>query len=176
MREKISPKLKMGTVPVLCANKKGSPKAAFPQADRRRLLGGLGRALAGITLLELVDASGGIHDLLLARVERMGFGRDLDLVDRILLAVFPLDGFVGRDRGAGHEAEVAARVEENNFAVIGVNAVFHCHRLVGGHKLQRALKNDIIRENANESKGLLPNVVVAQALEQTGFFTPSSWS
>src|SRR3954470_998083 len=114
-------------------NKKGSPEAAFLAVARGALLGGLGRTLAGVALLELVHAAGGVHDLLLARVERVGFGRDLDLVDRILLAVLPGDRLVGRDRRAGDETEVAARVEEHDFAVIGVDAVFHgSSRLVGG--------------------------------------------
>src|SRR6185437_5115738 len=73
--------------------------------------------------------------LLLAGVERVRLRGDLDLVDRILLAVLPLDRFVGRDRRAGHEAEIAAGVEKHDLAVVGVDAVFHGVRLVGGHGL-----------------------------------------
>ncbi|MNC89436.1 hypothetical protein D3C83_53720 [compost metagenome] len=64
----------------------------------------------------------------------MGLGRDLDLVDRILLAVLPLDGLVRRHCGAGDEAKVAAGIEEHDLAVVRVDAVFHgfCRR-VGGH-------------------------------------------
>src|SRR3954468_24426173 len=115
-------------------NKKAARGLPFvARSIRTELLGRLRGAFAGVALLELVHAAGGVHDLLLARVERVGFGRDLDLVDRILLAVLPGDGLVGRDRRAGDEAEVAARVEEHDFAVIGVDAVFHGYaRLVGG--------------------------------------------
>src|SRR6476620_2672124 len=100
---------------------KTTKKAArgLPFAVKRdNLLGGLGRAFAGIALLELVHAAGGIDDLLLARVERVRFGRDLDLVDRILLAVLPGDGLVRGDGGARHETEVAAGIQENDFAII----------------------------------------------------------
>src|SRR3954465_6366572 len=99
-------------------NKKGSPEAAFLAVARGALLGGLGRTLAGVALLELVHATGGIHDLLLARVEGMGLGRNLDLVDRILLAVLPRDGLVGRHGGARDEAEIAAGIEEYDLAVV----------------------------------------------------------
>src|ERR1043165_3855766 len=73
-----SPQLKQKRQPSGCLSR-----------DRRRpaLLGGLGRALAGVALLELVHAPGGVDDLLLAGVERVGLRRDLDLVDRILLAI-----------------------------------------------------------------------------------------
>src|SRR5690348_15457418 len=151
-----------------------------------RLFGGLGRALAGVALLELVDASGGIHDLLLAGVERVRLRGNLDLVDRIFLAVLPLDGLVGRDRRAGDESEIAAGVEENDLAVIGVDAVFHGFRLVGGalelknwsrqrtrNEPARARESTIIREKMNESKGLLQTLVGVQTLERTGFFGPN---
>ena len=100
----------------------------------------------------------------------MGLGRDLDLVDRILLAVLPLDGLVGRDRGTGYESEIAARVEEHDFAVIGVDAVFHDLRLVVGTNSNSARESVIIPENMNESKGLLLSIVECQTLERTGFF------
>src|SRR6266852_9450370 len=105
--------------------KKAAPGLPFRASVVPRLLGGLRGALAGIAFLELVHAAGGIDDLLLAGVEGMRLGGNLDLVDRIFLAVLPLDGLVGRDRGARHEAEIAAGVEEHDLAVIGVDAVFH---------------------------------------------------
>src|SRR5260221_7044053 len=149
---------------------KRQPEAAFLRERAKRLLGGLRRALARVALLELVDAPGGVHDLLLAGVEGMRLGRDLDLVDRILLAVLPLDGLVGRDRGTGHEAEIATGVEEHDFAVIGVEPVVHELRLVVGANSNSARETVIIPENMNESKGLLPSLVECQTLERTGFF------
>src|SRR5258708_19757769 len=99
----------------------------------------------------------------------MRLGRDLDLVDRILLGVLPLDGLVGRDRGTGHEAEIATGVEEHDFAVIGVDAVFHDLRLVVGANSNSARETVIIPENMNESKGLLPSLVECQTLKRTAF-------
>src|SRR5258708_2317492 len=149
---------------------KKQPEAAFLRERAKRLLRGLRPALAPVALLELVDAPGGVHHLLLAGVGGMRLGRDLDLVDRILLAVLPLDGLVGRDRGTGHEAEIATGVEEHDFAGIGVDAVFHDLRLVVGANSNSARETVIIPENMNESKGLLPSLVECQTLERTGFF------
>ena len=58
--------LELGSDPA--PNKKAAGRLPFSLAPAS-LLGGLRRALAGIALLELVDATGGVHDLLLARVE-----------------------------------------------------------------------------------------------------------
>src|SRR5882724_1205963 len=79
-------------------NKKGSLDGCLPCSMKATSAGRFGRALAGIALLELVDAAGRVDDLLFAGIEGMGLGGDLDLVDRILLPVLPFDGFVGRDR------------------------------------------------------------------------------
>src|SRR3546814_10036695 len=49
------------------------------------------RVLLRVTLAELVDAAAGIHDLVLARVERVRGRRHVDLDQRVLVAVFPLD-------------------------------------------------------------------------------------
>src|SRR5512139_1198462 len=87
---------------------KKAAEAAFPVWASGRLLGartsrgnGSGRRgrLAGVALLELVG--------------------------RILLAVLPLDRLAGGNGGASDEAEVAARVEEHDLAVVGVDAFFH---------------------------------------------------
>src|SRR5881394_2222920 len=41
----------------------------------------------GVAPLELLDPAGGVHDLGLAGVVRVRLGRDLDLHDRVVLAV-----------------------------------------------------------------------------------------
>src|SRR5215470_3888570 len=97
--------------------KKASPRLAFPSRDAQ-LFGRLRGALAGIAFLELVDATCGVHDLLLAGVEGMRLRGDLDLVDGIFLAVLPLDGLVRRHGRPRNEAEIAARVEENDLSVV----------------------------------------------------------
>src|SRR3546814_10882167 len=51
-------------------------------------------------LVELLDATGGVHDALLARVERVRCGRDLDVDDGVLDSV-ELDGLVAGHRRTG---------------------------------------------------------------------------
>src|SRR5690606_30960391 len=75
-------------------------------------------------LAEFLDATCGIHDLVLTRVERMGFSRHLQLDQRIFLA-FEIDGVLGLDGGAGNEFEIAGKVVEYDFAIIRVDAFFH---------------------------------------------------
>src|SRR5687768_93214 len=61
--------------------------------------------LLGVAAFELLDAAGGVDDLLLAGVVRVGLGGDLDLDDRIFLAVGPLHHLapLGVDRRAGQD-------------------------------------------------------------------------
>src|SRR5688572_21964798 len=88
----------------------------------RRLL-----RLLGVAALELLDAARGVDDLLLAGVVRVGLGGDLDLDDRVLLAVGPLHQLaaLGVDGRAGEEGVVRAGVEEDHRLVFGVRALLH---------------------------------------------------
>src|SRR5690606_6786264 len=56
--------------------RKSSRSCFFPRCESRS--GGLGAA-AGVFLLEALDASSGVHDLLLARIERMTGRADFDV-------------------------------------------------------------------------------------------------
>src|SRR3954452_17154010 len=88
----------------------------------RRLLGFL-----GVAALELLDAAGGIDDLLLAGVVRMGLGGDLNLDDRIFAAVFPFHRLatLGVDRRAPQKAVIGAGVQKDHRPVVGMYAWFH---------------------------------------------------
>ena len=66
---------------------------------------------ASVLLAELVDATAGVDDLLLARVERVAAGADFDLQ-------------VMTQRGAGNEA-VTAAADHVDLFVFGMDAVFH---------------------------------------------------
>ena len=81
--------------------------------------------LFGVALLEAVDAAAGVHDLVLAGVERMRLARHLNLDQRVFVAVFPLDGFLALDGRAGLEDQVAGHVLKNDFAVFGMDIGFH---------------------------------------------------
>jgi hypothetical protein len=54
----------------------------------------------------------------------MRFRRHFDLGERVRLAV-EFGGFTRLDRGARHKPEVVRHVDEQDFAVIRVNAFFH---------------------------------------------------
>ncbi len=54
-----------------------------------------GCRLLAVTLTKLVDLLGSLQNVLLAGVERMRLARDFQLQQRVLVSVFPLDGFSG---------------------------------------------------------------------------------
>src|SRR5690606_38667623 len=83
--------------------------------------------LLRVTLAELVHATTGIHDLVLARVERVRGRRDVDLDQRILVTVLPLHRLLAAKGRAGQELEVAGHVLEHDFAVFRMDAGFHWH-------------------------------------------------
>src|SRR3546814_2942286 len=72
------------------------------------------RVLLRVTLAELVDAAAGIHDLVLARVERVRGRRHVDLDQRVLVAVFPLDRLLAAKGRAGQELEIGSHVLERS--------------------------------------------------------------
>src|SRR5690606_21166849 len=74
--------------------------------------------LLRVAALELVDATAGIHDLVLAGIERMRGRGHFDLDQRVFLAVIPLDRLLGGggQRGAGQELEIGSHVLEDDFA------------------------------------------------------------
>jgi len=86
-------------------------------------LGGRGRwRLGGIALPEFLDAAGGVHNLLLARIKRMASRAHLDM-QRLL------HGRTGGER-------VAAAARHLDFAVLRVNGGFH--QYLGGGRERRA--------------------------------------
>ena len=85
--------------------------------------GGLGAAVAEL-LAEFLNTASGVDDLVLAGEERMRFSGNLDLHERIVLAL-EIDRVTGLNRGTGDEFEIAGQVVENDFAIVWVNAFFH---------------------------------------------------
>src|SRR5690554_255930 len=84
-------------------------------------------ALLGVALAELVDPAAGVHDLVLARVERVRGRGHLDLDQRVLVAVLPLDRLLGggAEGGTGEDLEVRGHVLEHDLAVFGVDIGLH---------------------------------------------------
>src|SRR5690606_24843939 len=82
-----------GTPDTAAQNDDSRPKAAV--CMRVPGNGAFPTRLLRVATLELVDATAGIHDLVLAGVERMRGRGHFDLDQRIFLAVFPLDRLLG---------------------------------------------------------------------------------
>src|SRR5687767_4092977 len=94
----------------------------------RRRLGDLVPLLEAVAaaefLLEAVDASGGVDELLLAGKEGVAAAADVDLDEGVLPAL--VSDLVARgDGGAGKEGEVRGEVLEDDGAVDRVGALFH---------------------------------------------------
>jgi hypothetical protein len=91
---------------MLCKPKqKRQPLAAFFVCMQELLLGD------AVFLTELLDTTGRIDNLLLARIKRVTRGTDFNM-QRLV------------HRGTGGEA-IAATARHSNFVVLGVNACFH---------------------------------------------------
>src|SRR6478735_7492035 len=75
-------------------------------------------------LVELLDATGRVHDALLARVERVRGGRDLDVDDGVFHTV-ELDRLVAGPRRTGEEGFARAEVAEHDGLVVGVDVSLH---------------------------------------------------
>src|SRR5690554_5211334 len=100
-------------------------RCMLPGPARGRARGALG--LLGVALAELVDPTAGVHDLVLPGVERVRGRGHLDLDQRILVAILPLDRLLGggAQGGTGEDLEIRGHVLEHDFAVFGVDIGLH---------------------------------------------------
>jgi hypothetical protein len=55
-------------------------------------------SLFAVTFLETIDTATGVQNLVLSGVKRVRGTGNLDLYQRVLVTVFPLDGFLALDR------------------------------------------------------------------------------
>jgi hypothetical protein len=80
----------------------------------------------GEFLVELINTSGGVDKLHLPGKERMRLARNLELDQRIFLAVFPFDGVPGLGARLGQEGEITGEILENHVPITGwMNIFFH---------------------------------------------------
>ena len=85
---------------------------------------GLGLLL--VSFLEFVDPARGIHQHILTGVKGMRGVRNLQLDDRIFVAVLPLHGFFAIGGGAAEELVPVTHVFEHDETVIlGMQIFFH---------------------------------------------------
>jgi hypothetical protein len=71
-----------------------------------------------VSLHELVDTSCSVDQILFTSVKRMRHGRNFQFVQRVLVAIFPNNGFFGVYTTVYQETVVTAHVFEYNFAII----------------------------------------------------------
>ncbi len=103
---------------------------------RRSLLGSAGRCGFGgclaKTVAEFLDtAAHVVHGFLRAGVKRVRLARCVELVQGQFATVFHRHHFFGVHAGACDEFEVVGQVHKTDFAVVGVNAVFHDVYIIG---------------------------------------------
>jgi len=79
----------------------------------------------GETLVEAIDLASGIQVPHLAGEERMTGTGNVQLDERVGLAIRPLDGVLRFDCRTSHEGKVSGSILEDHFAVFGMNLVSH---------------------------------------------------
>ena len=76
--------------------------------------------------MEFINTTGCVDKLHLASEKWVRLAGDLQLDQRVFLAIFPLDGVAGRSTGLGQERKIAGEIFENNVPVIGrMDILFH---------------------------------------------------
>lgn len=83
------------------------------------------RAEALEALVELLDTTGRVHDALLSRVERVRCAGDLNVDDRVRVAIGPLDRLAACYSRAREKRFVRSQVVKNDGCVCGVNVRLH---------------------------------------------------
>lgn len=100
------------------------------------LLGFVGQSSAAClgsfaACLEAVDPALGVDNLLLTSEEWVRLAGDMDLDERILVAIFPGDGVVGRDRRLRQKRKARLIIAKYDRAVgLWVNTAFHNRYIV----------------------------------------------
>lgn len=88
--------------------------------------------LAPFVLLgELLNATSGVNELHLARVERMRSRADFNLHQRIFFAIVQLDVFFRTHRGVDDKLRTRRCILEHDRAIFRVNVFFHLIELSG---------------------------------------------
>ena len=99
-------------------------RGAFLGKTRRDLL----LAAVAVTAHELIDATSGVDEFLLAGEEWVRRAGDFQLHEGILLAI-DFDGFTSCNSRASDESVIIRHIFENNFAVVGwMNIFFHFNK------------------------------------------------
>jgi hypothetical protein len=108
----------------------------------------------GKTLVELVNAASGVNELHFSGKERVRLGRNFELHQWVLVAIFPSDGVLGLCARVSHPGLVAREILENDLAVIlWMDIVFHVEILFF---LNERAKIQVFPNRQNHYSGCLP--------------------
>lgn len=78
-----------------------------------------------VAVHELIYATSRVNNFLLAREEGVRVARNVELDERIFVAIFPYDGVLRIGSRTRFESEVRRNVLENHFAIVWVDAFLH---------------------------------------------------
>lgn len=78
-----------------------------------------------ISLIKLLNAAGRINKYFFARIKGVRSRAHLDFYQRIGLAVFPFDGFLGTHSRPGQEFVIALSIMKYNFLIFRMYVLFH---------------------------------------------------
>ena len=96
-----------------------------------------------VTLVEALDATGGVDDLHLTGKEWVAGIADIKLYQRVRLAIVPDNRLrrVGAHGGAGEKSVLGRGILKDDKAVLGVCFLFHKSHSVAGHIPRLYLSN-----------------------------------
>src|SRR5262249_44271434 len=89
---------------------------------------------AGVLGAELLHPSGGVEQTAAAGPKWMAGRGDLDVDDRVRVAVLPLDGLLAGRGRAGEEGEARVAIAIDDGLIVGVNVLFHAASVSGRGK------------------------------------------
>ena len=83
-----------------------------------------------VTFIELFNTAASLTETLLSCIKRMGLAADIDIDQRVFVAIFPLYGLIGCSRRTGQEGIVSADVAEYDRMIIRMDSLLHCLHLI----------------------------------------------
>ena len=83
-----------------------------------------------VTFVELFDTAASLSETLLSCIERMGFAADINIDQRIFIAIFPFHSLVGSSCRTGQERVVSTDITENDWMIIRMDSLLHLLHLI----------------------------------------------
>lgn len=83
-----------------------------------------------VTFVELFDTATSLTETLLSCIEWMGFAADIDIDQRVFIAIFPFYSLVGSCCRTGQERVVSTDVAENDWMIIRMKSLLQLLHLI----------------------------------------------